>query len=161
MRLPNEAQREHPWRVHGHTRDYELLDVWEVPVEGDAVDLESPPFARYAEVFADMEGLIADLPWPARALFAVRDWLGRAMDLDDPEEGFEPVYTERDEQLLELSNKTVDALLHLGWAAGRRPTFAVYVVPRGWFGRAYMAAISPFRHLIVYPALVRSLARRL
>jgi hypothetical protein len=33
----------------------------------------------------------------------------------------------------------------------------VYVKPRGRLGEAYMAAIAPFRHLIVYPALMRQI----
>jgi len=33
----------------------------------------------------------------------------------------------------------------------------VYVKPRGRFGEAYMAAIAPFRHRIVYPALMRQI----
>jgi hypothetical protein len=36
---------------------------------------------------------------------------------------------------------------------------AVYVKPRGTFGRAYMALIKPFRYLIVYPALMRQFER--
>jgi hypothetical protein len=36
---------------------------------------------------------------------------------------------------------------------------AVYVKPRGLFGRGYMALIKPFRYLIVYPALTRQLGR--
>jgi hypothetical protein len=32
---------------------------------------------------------------------------------------------------------------------------AVLVKPNGLFGNAYMAAIRPFRHLVVYPALMR------
>ena len=32
---------------------------------------------------------------------------------------------------------------------------AVLVKPNGLLGRGYMAAIRPFRHLIVYPALIR------
>jgi len=31
------------------------------------------------------------------------------------------------------------------------------VKPRGRLGEAYMAAIAPFRHLIVYPALMRQI----
>ncbi|MFD0656964.1 DUF2867 domain-containing protein [Thermocatellispora tengchongensis] len=31
--------------------------------------------------------------------------------------------------------------------------------PPAWFGRLYMAAIAPFRHLIVYPALTRQWER--
>jgi len=36
---------------------------------------------------------------------------------------------------------------------------AVYVRPNGLLGNAYMAAITPFRHLVVYPAMVRDLGR--
>jgi hypothetical protein len=32
---------------------------------------------------------------------------------------------------------------------------AVLVKPNGPLGAAYMAAIKPFRHLVVYPALMR------
>jgi hypothetical protein len=37
---------------------------------------------------------------------------------------------------------------------------AVYVKPNGAFGRAYLAAIRPFRHAIVYPAMLREFGRR-
>jgi hypothetical protein len=36
---------------------------------------------------------------------------------------------------------------------------AVYVKPNGLLGNAYMAAIRPFRHLIVYPPMLRQIAR--
>ena len=36
---------------------------------------------------------------------------------------------------------------------------AVLVKPNGLLGAAYMAAIRPFRHLIVYPALLRQIER--
>jgi uncharacterized protein DUF2867 len=36
---------------------------------------------------------------------------------------------------------------------------AVLVKPNGLFGKAYMAAIKPFRYLIVYPALMRMIGR--
>jgi hypothetical protein len=36
---------------------------------------------------------------------------------------------------------------------------AVLVKPNALLGRAYMAAIRPFRHLIVYPAMMREGAR--
>jgi hypothetical protein len=37
---------------------------------------------------------------------------------------------------------------------------AVYVKPNGRFGSAYIAAIRPFRHLVVYPAMLRQIERR-
>ena len=53
--------------------------------------------------------------------------------------------------------------MHIGWVpdqtGGYRGQMAVYVKPRGLFGRAYMAAIKPFRYLIVYPALLREFER--
>ena len=36
---------------------------------------------------------------------------------------------------------------------------AVLVKPRGSLGEAYMALIKPFRHRIVYPALLRQIER--
>jgi hypothetical protein len=40
---------------------------------------------------------------------------------------------------------------------GFRAQLAVLVKPNGLFGEAYMAAIRPFRYLIVYPALMRGI----
>ncbi|MEM7413179.1 MAG: DUF2867 domain-containing protein [Myxococcota bacterium] len=98
------------------------------------------------------------IPAQDRQEFAPLEMAGPAV------EAFEPVYEDPDEILLELSNATVHALLHLGrdplestqgtdgrWA----PLMAVYAKPRGFLGRAYMAAIGPFRHGIVYPSLMR------
>jgi hypothetical protein len=36
---------------------------------------------------------------------------------------------------------------------------AVLVKPNGLLGSAYMAAIRPFRHLLVYPPLMRQIER--
>ena len=49
------------------------------------------------------------------------------------------------------------ALFILG---GYRGEMAVYVQPNGRFGSAYMAAIAPFRHRIVYPPMLREIGRR-
>jgi hypothetical protein len=43
---------------------------------------------------------------------------------------------------------------------GDRGVMAIYVKPNGRFGTAYMAAIMPFRHLVVYPPMLRDLARQ-
>jgi len=37
---------------------------------------------------------------------------------------------------------------------------AVYVKPNGPLGSAYMAAIKPFRYLIMYPQMIRELERQ-
>jgi hypothetical protein len=41
----------------------------------------------------------------------------------------------------------------------RRGQMAVLVKPNGLLGTGYMAAIRPFRHLIVYPAMMRQIER--
>ena len=49
--------------------------------------------------------------------------------------------------------------MHISWVAdgtgGYRGQMAVFVKPNGPLGSAYMAAIKPFRHLIVYPQMMR------
>ncbi len=76
---------------------------------------------------------------------------------------FTPLYRTDTEFAAELSNQTVHGVMHLAWADqgdGRyQAQMAVYVKPRGFLGRAYMALIKPFRHLIVYPALTRQIER--
>jgi hypothetical protein len=37
---------------------------------------------------------------------------------------------------------------------------AVYVTPKGWFGKAYMLLIKPFRLWIVYPAMMSAASTR-
>lgn len=77
--------------------------------------------------------------------------------------GFAPVYRTGDEAAAEISNGTVHGVLHLGWVeqgSGRyRAQMGVYVKPRGLLGEAYLKLIAPFRHLIVYPALLRQIGR--
>ena len=77
--------------------------------------------------------------------------------------GFRLVYQNEHEVIHEISNSTVHAIMHVSWVheGGERyaPHMAVYVKHRGWLGRAYMAAIKPFRHVVVYPALLRCVQR--
>lgn len=76
---------------------------------------------------------------------------------------FVPLYRTDREAAAELSNKTVHGVAHIAWVDlgdGRfEGRMAVYVKPRGIFGKAYMAAIKPFRYWIVYPALMRQMER--
>jgi Protein of unknown function (DUF2867) len=78
-----------------------------------------------------------------------------------PDGLFRVVYRFENEQLDELVNRTVhagalSALVEA--AAAYRFYFAVYVREVSDFTPLYMAAIHPFRKLIVYPALLRSVA---
>ena len=74
-----------------------------------------------------------------------------------------PLYLTDDEFAAEMSNRTVHSVMHIGWVpdgtGGYRGQMAVLVKPNGRFGAAYMAAIKPFRHLLVYPALMRPIER--
>jgi hypothetical protein len=78
---------------------------------------------------------------------------------------FSSVYQTHDEWLAEFANKTVHSLMHIGWVpddsgSGYHAQMAVLVKPNGRLGKAYMAAIKPFRYALVYPLLLRSLARQ-
>jgi hypothetical protein len=76
---------------------------------------------------------------------------------------FVPLYRLDREAAAELSNKTVHGVAHLSWVKLAENRYegrmAVYVKPRGTFGKAYMALIKPFRYWIVYPALMRQMDR--
>jgi hypothetical protein len=131
-----------------------LHDVWEV-------DASLPPGATLAQ-WADAwrRERRGAATW---ALFALRRGLGQVLGLDRGSAGFTAVYAEPEEQLHRIDNRTVSALLHLS-LVGRRPRLAVYVRPRGRFGRWYLRAIDPVRRGIVYPSLLAAggrAARRL
>jgi hypothetical protein len=53
--------------------------------------------------------------------------------------------------------------MHISWvpdqAGGYRGQMAVLVKPDGLLGTGYMAVIAPFRHLIVYPPMMRQIGR--
>jgi len=67
---------------------------------------------------------------------------------------FSPLYLLDDEFAAEVANRTVHAVMHLGGvpdgSGGYRGQLAALVKPNGLLGACYMAAIRPFRNLIVY-----------
>jgi hypothetical protein len=91
------------------------------------------------------------------------DLLGTAADLDFGSLPFVPLYRTDVEFAAEISNRTVHGVMHLAWVdqgEGRyQGQMAVYVKPRGLFGKGYMALIKPFRYWIVYPALMSQIER--
>jgi hypothetical protein len=85
---------------------------------------------------------------------------------------FTPLYLTADQFAAEIINRTVHGVLHLGWVrdgadgadsadgAGRyHGQLAVLVKPNGLLGTGYMAAITPFRHLVVYPPMIRQIGQ--
>ena len=106
------------------------------------------------------------IPGCSETSLAVRlpdDLPGTAADLDFGSLPFVPLYRTDVEFAAELSNKTAHGVMHLAWVDqgdGRyQGQMAVYVKPRGVFGKGYMALIKPFRYWIVYPALMRQIER--
>jgi Protein of unknown function (DUF2867) len=108
------------------------------------------------------------LPIPGTSETSLRDRLppdlrGTASDVTFGSLPFVPLYRTDREAAAEISNKTVHGVAHLAWVDrgdGRyQGRMAVYVKPRGAFGRGYMALIKPFRHWVVYPALMRQMER--
>ena len=172
-----DARHPMPVRVDQLCPDFRVLDRWRVPV--DCTRAEFPHFVR---MFA-ARGFSTDSRL-TRALFRIRFALGRALGWDAgppqpipgctettvaarlTERGLPlaasppvtPIYLFDDEALFEIANKTVHALLHLSWQDGE-VIMSVRVKSRGWYSTAYLAAIKPFRHAVVYPALLRSVAR--
>jgi hypothetical protein len=186
MRLPASAQTSKPWRIHELTRDFRLEDVWALPTPGGLDDF--PRLVRLAASFdpshsssGAVRALFA-IRWKVGGLM---EWDGddagigsRVPTLRDrlpadlretaarPEFEalpFSPLYLTDDEMAAEIANRTVHGVMHLGWVpdetGGYRGQMAVYVKPNGLVGEAYMAAIKPFRHLIVYPAMIREIGQ--
>jgi Protein of unknown function (DUF2867) len=186
MRLPNTAHTSRPWRIHEFTSDFQLEDVWALPTPGGPDDLtrlvqqfasgdtsHSPSRAARA-LFAIRWKLGELLGWdspnagPGSQMPTLRDRLPADLrDAPGPDFDslpFTSLYLLDDEFAAEVVNRTVHGILHLGWvpdgAGGYRGQMAVLVKPNGLLGSAYMAAIRPFRHLIVYPPLMRQIERQ-
>jgi hypothetical protein len=182
MRLPDNAHTSQPWRIHEIAPDFELEDVWALPTPGGKDDFpELVELARSLDPehgsSAIVRGLFA-LRWKLGALFGwdeegaglgsrvptLRDRLPDDLrqsgeTLPAPELPFTPLYLTENELAAEIANGTMHGVLHLGWvedgAGGYRGQMAVLVKRNGRFGALYMAAITPFRHLLVYPLMMR------
>ena len=187
MRLPNSEHTSRPWRIHELTRDFRLEDVWALPTPGGPDDFPqlvqliassdpshgSPLVVRTLFAIRWKLGELFgwDGPEAARASEqpTLRDRL--PADLSDAPSGpnfdalpFTSLYLIEDEWAAEIVNRTVHGVMHLGWVpdetGGYRGQMAVLVKPDGLLGTAYMAAIAPFRHLIVYPPMLRAMGQQ-
>ena len=170
-----------PLRVHDLLAGVPLHDVWaiDLPRMRAGITLEeflratrAHPFAPSAIVRALLSirffvGRL--LGWDrepnarVRETFAARLTaadLSRSLAPAGTREGhFRIVYRFENEQLLELSNRTAHAAALsalVEQANAYRFYFGVYVRNVGRLTPLYMALIDPFRKLIVYPSLLRS-----
>jgi len=185
MKLPNTAHTSRPWRIHEFTRDFRLEDVWALPTPGDPDDFPalvaqmaagdrpqgSSGAARVLFAIRWKVGELLGWDSPDAGLGSrvptLRDRL--PADLRDAPSGpdfhapFTSLYLLDDEFATEIVNRTVHGIMHLSWVpdqtGGYRGQMAVLVKPNGLLGTAYMAAIRPFRHLIVYPPMMRKIGR--
>jgi len=187
MRLPTTAHTSRPWRIHELTRDFRLEDVWALPTPGGPDDF--PRLVRQiaagdpSRSWSGAARALWALRWKVGELLGwdrpdaglgsrvptLRDRL--PADLRDaPSWGpdcaaapFTSLYLPDDEFAAEIVNRTVHGVMHIGWfpdgTGGYRGQMAVLVKPNGLLGTAYMAAIKPFRYVIVYPALMRQIER--
>jgi hypothetical protein len=138
------------WRVRDRLGSWFDLGRISVPVDSSGGD-ESGKLPIPGKSETSLAGRLPD------------DLLGTVADLDFGSLPFAPLYRTDVEFAAEISNKTVHGVMHLAWVdqgEGRyQGQMAVYVKPRGLFGKGYMALIKPFRYLIVYPALMRQTER--
>jgi hypothetical protein len=174
-----------PLRVHSLLSDFELEDVWRVPVNlasTHSLQLFMDQFAKtnatlvskgmtgllfrirlfMGRLFKWDEKLVHDylIPGSIRFRYAQQENL-TYHDLPHPGSGsFIPVYKLENEFLSEIENSTVQGALHFSRVPCGQDRWtihmAVYVKPKGWFGKSYMLFIKPFRLWIVYPSLMNS-----
>jgi hypothetical protein len=187
MRLPDSAHTSQPWRIHELTPDFELEDVWALATPGGPDDfpllVEGFAAADPSESGSGAVRALFAIRWKIGELLGwddsdtgvgsrvstLRDRLPE--DLREAGPGpefhglpFTPLYMLEDEWAAEIANRTMHGVLHLGWvpdgAGGHRGQMAVLVKRNGVLGTAYMAAIRPFRHFLVYPRMLRDIDRR-
>jgi Protein of unknown function (DUF2867) len=186
MRLPRSAHTSRPWRIHELTPDFRIEDVWQLPGRGQADDL--PRIVRHFASSDPSEGsgaarLLFAIRWRLGELLGwddpdaglgsrvptLRDRLPpdlrKAPGPDFDALPFRSLYLTHDEFAAEIANRTMHGVMHIGLVAettgGFRARMAVLVKPNGLLGEAYMLAIRPFRHLIVYPGMMRRIERQL
>ena len=185
MKLPDSAHTSRPWRIHEIVPDFRLEDVWALPTPGGRDDfprlVELMASFDPAQSSAAAARTLFALRWKIGELLGwdeseagtgptLRDRL--PADLRDvsnaPQSGalpFTTLYLTDDEWAAETANRTVHGILHASWVSdeaadgGYRGQMAVLVKRNGLLGGAYMRAITPFRHLIVYPQLMREIGR--
>ena len=186
MRLPDSAHIARPWRIHAIAQGFALEDVWALPTPGGPDELprllELIATADPDEGSSKVAGALFALRWKIGELLgwdSDEDGLGARVptlrdrlpaDLREGPAGpapalpFRPLYLTHDEWAAEIANRTMHGVMHVGWVedgeGGHRGQMAVLVRRNGRLGAAYMAAIKPFRHLVVYPLMLRELERR-
>lgn len=183
--LPTSEFRDRPWRIHQIAADFDVLDVWQLPTPGGPDDLgrlaelfatgstetDNSPIVR--AVWSVRWALGKLLNWdapqhgvgirvPSLSARLPADMTDAPIGPDFARLPFTSLYLLNDEFAAELANATCHGVLHLGWVETEPGCYTgqltVLSKPNGTTGRLYMAGIQPFRHTLVYPALLRKIA---
>jgi Protein of unknown function (DUF2867) len=188
MRLPKVAHSSRAWRIHEVTSDFRVEDVWALPTPGgpddfgrlvewlasggDPARAAPSPAVRALWKVRWLAGRVLGWDRPETGLGSrvgtIRDRF--PADLRAAPTGprfralpFTPLYLLHDEWAAEMANRTVHGVMHVGWVpdgtGGFQGQMAVLVKPNGLLGTCYLAAIKPFRRLIVYPRLTQQIER--
>lgn len=183
MKLPDSAHTSRPWRIHGLTHDFRLEDVWALPTPGGPDDFPLLVAGLAAGNPEEGSSRAARALWAIRwKLGALLGWddadgtepPSRSLRDRLPDElraaprgpeftalPFTSLYLLDDEWAAEIANRTMHGVMHLSWvedgSGAYRGQMAVLVKPNGRLGEAYMAAIRPFRHRIVYPPMMKQI----
>jgi hypothetical protein len=169
--------------VHGGTEDFQTLIETVVSFDpANAASLPVRALFRFRELLGQWFGLgrvsnpidrgrgdaAGKLPIPGANETSLTgrlpdDLRNTSEDLHFHSVPFTPLYRTDVEFAAEVSNRTMHGVMHLAWVdqgEGRcQGQMAIYVKPRGLLGKGYMALIRPFRHWVVYPALMRQIER--
>ena len=170
-----------PLRVHAFLAGVPLHDVWAVDLPRSRAGITVDEFLRVARgclftpstlvrMLIDIRLFIGRLVgWDREPAAAAWEPFATRLTAADHSRSLAPagtrdglfrvVYRFENEQLLELINRTahagaLSALVET--ASAYRFYLGVYVHSMGRFTPLYMALIDPFRKLVVYPSLLRS-----
>ncbi len=173
-----------PLRVHDFLAGVPLHDVWAVDLPRRRSGITLAEFLRAAGASPFTPSPVVRallnirlfvgrlLGWDREPGASVRETFAARLTAADRSKSLLPagtregpfrmVYRFENEQLLELTNRTAHAAALsalVETATAYRFYFGVYVRRVGRLTPVYMALIDPFRKLIVYPSLLRSVRR--
>jgi len=182
VRITPDQYRRESWLVHGLAKDFVLRDCWRLPFK------VTGPFESFLHFFLTENPIRANravqvlfgirmtlgraLGWDARSEGVpgthessisgrLPAGLKRGFSLPEgsPFAGFRGVYSIENEALLEISNRTIFALIHI-CRKDDEVWLGIFTKSRGFLSDLYMKVIEPFRYLIVYPHWHRYLKER-
>src|SRR5262249_31062519 len=183
--MPRVSAREFqrlPLRVHAFLAGVPLHDAWAVDLPRMRSGITLDAWAASARLFTpspvvrallnirlfvggllDWDSEPAATAWESFSTHLTTADMSRSLAPAGTREGlFRVVYRFENEQLLEVINRTAHAAALsalIETANAYRFYFGVYVRSVGRLTPVYMALIDPFRRLIVYPSLLRSVRK--